>query len=125
MLIPVLKRVVSILIRRGLITPIELDGRDVEVKFTSPLARAQDSEDILSVQQAVEFVLSTAGPEQVMMAFKTEDFGTWVAEKTGMSSELVRDDAEKERIIQAGAEAKQMEAQQPMAEQPPQLQAVQ
>ena len=59
------------------------------------------------------------------MAFKIEDFGTWVAEKTGMSSELVRDDAEKERIIQAGAEAKQMEAQQPMAEQPPQLQAVQ
>jgi len=119
-LIPVLKRVVSILIRRGLITPIELDGRDVEVKFTSPLARAQDSEDILSVQQAVEFVLATAGPDQVQMAFKIEDFGTWVAEKTGMSSELVRDDAEKERIIQAGAEAKQMEA-----EQPPQLQAVQ
>jgi len=46
-LIPILKRVVSILIRRGLITPIELDGRDVEIKFTSPLARAQDSEDIL------------------------------------------------------------------------------
>ena len=124
-LIPVLKRVVSILIRRGLITPIELDGRDVEVKFTSPLARAQDSEDVLAVQQAVEFVLATAGPDQVQMAFKIEDFGTWVAEKTGMSSELVRDDAEKERIIQAGAEAKQMEAEQPMAEQPPQLQAVQ
>jgi hypothetical protein len=35
-----------------------------------------------------------------------------------MSSELVRDDAEKERIIQAGAEAQQMEQQQP------QLQAV-
>ncbi|MAO25570.1 MAG: hypothetical protein CMJ25_32935, partial [Phycisphaerae bacterium] len=69
---------------------------------------------------AVEFVLATAGPDQVQMAFKIEDFGTWVAEKTGMSSELVRDDAEKERIIQAGAEAKQMEA-----EQPPQLQAVQ
>ena len=126
-LIPVLKRVVSILIRRGLITPIELDGRDIEVKFTSPLARAQDSEDVLAVQQAVEFVLGTAGPDQVQMAFKIEDFGTWVAEKTGMSSDLVRDDAEKQRIIQAGAEAKQMEAQaqQPMAEQPPQLQAVQ
>ena len=123
-LIPILKRVVSILIRRGLITPIELDGRDVEIKFTSPLARAQDSEDILAVQQAVEFVLGTAGPDQVQMAFKIEDFGTWVAEKTGMSSELVRDDAEKEKIIQAGAEAKQMEMQ-GSTQQPPQLQAVQ
>jgi hypothetical protein len=57
------------------------------------------------------------------MAFKTENFGTWVAEKTGMSSDLVRDDAEKQRIIEAGAQAQQQ--QQPMAEQPPQLQAVQ
>jgi hypothetical protein len=59
------------------------------------------------------------------MAFKIEDFGTWVAEKTGMSSDLVRDDAEKQRIIQAGAEAKQMEAQAQQPQQPPQLQAVQ
>jgi hypothetical protein len=58
------------------------------------------------------------------MAFKIEDFGTWVAEKTGMSSDLVRDDSEKQRIIQAGAEAKQMEMQ-GSAQQPPQLQAVQ
>jgi hypothetical protein len=47
MLVPILKRVVNILTRRGLITPIQLDGRDVEIKFTSPLARAQDGEDIL------------------------------------------------------------------------------
>ena len=111
-LVPILKRVVSILTRRGLITPLQLEGRDVDIKFTSPLARAQDSEDLLAVQQAVQFVLSTAGPEQVQMAFKIEDFGTWAAEKTGMSSELVRSDSEKQQIIQAGAEAAQMKQQQ-------------
>jgi len=104
-LIPILKRVVSILTRRGIINPISIDGRDVKVKFTSPLARAQDGEDLLAVQQAVQFVLGTAGPEQVQMAYKIEDFGTWAAEKTGMPAELVRDDVEKERIIQAGAQA--------------------
>jgi len=46
------------------------------------------------------------------MAFKIEDFGTWAAEKTGMSSELVRSDSEKQQIIQAGAEAAQMQQQQ-------------
>jgi len=111
-LVPILKRVVSILTRRGLITPLQLEGRDVDIKFTSPLARAQDSEDLLAVQQAVQFVLSTAGPEQVMMAFKTENFGTWAAEKTGMSSELVRSESEKQQIIQAGAQAAQMGQQQ-------------
>ena len=111
-LIPILKRVVAILTRRGLIVPIELEGRDVKVKFTSPLARAQDGEDLLAVQQAVQFVLGTSGPEQVLMAYKTEDFGTWAATKTGMPSELVRSEVEKQQIIQAGAQA-QMQQQQP------------
>ena len=57
------------------------------------------------------------------MGFKIEDFGTWVAEKTGMSSELVRDDVEKKQIIQAGAEAKQMEM--GIQAEEPQLQVVQ
>lgn len=111
-LMPILKRVVSILTRRGLITPIQLNGMDVEVKFTSPLARAQDAEDLFAVQQAVQFVLNTAGPEQVQMAFKIEDFGTWAAEKTGMASELVRSDSEKQQMIQAGAQAQQQQQQQ-------------
>jgi hypothetical protein len=97
-----------------LIVPIELDGRDVQIKFTSPLARAQDGEDLLAVQQAVQFVLGTSGPEQVQIAYKIEDFGTWAANKTGMPSELVRSDMEKQQIIQAGAQAKMMEQQQPM-----------
>ena len=62
----------------------------------SPLARAQDGEDILSVQQAVQFVLQNAGPDQAKIGFKLEDFGTWVAGKTGMPAELVRSEAEKE-----------------------------
>ena len=85
----------------------------MQVKFTSPLARAQDGEDLLAVQQAVQFVLSTSGPEQVLMAYKTEDFGTWAANKTGMPAELVRSEIEKQQIIQAGAQAEM--AQQPTA----------
>jgi hypothetical protein len=97
-----------------LIVPIELDGRDVKVKFTSPLARAQDGEDLMAVQQAVQFVLGTSGPEQVQIAYKIEDFGTWAAEKTGMPSELVRSDMDKQRIAQAGAEAQMAQQQPPM-----------
>ena len=52
-LVPIIKRVAAILTRRGLIQPLQLDGQDIEIKFTSPLARAQDAEDILNVQQAV------------------------------------------------------------------------
>ena len=106
-LVPILKRVVHILTRRGLLQPIQLDGRDIEIKFLSPLAKAQDGEDIINVQQAVQFVLQNAGPDQAKIGFKLEDFGTWVAGKTGMPAELVRTPTEKAQIIQAGAEAAQ------------------
>jgi len=115
-LVPIIKRVASILTRRGLIQPIQLDGQDIDIKFTSPLARSQDSEDILNVQQAVQFVLQNAGPDQAKIGFKLEDFGTWVAQKSGMPAELVRNDSEKQAIIQAGAQAAQqgISGEQPM-----------
>lgn len=106
-LIPILKRVDSILVRRGLLESVEIGGKEIDIKFTSPLARAQDAEDLLSVQQAVEFTLATAGPDQTKMAYKLEDFGTWAGEKTGMPSELIRSESEKKQIIQAGAQAAQ------------------
>ena len=106
-LVPILKRVVFILTRRGLLQPIKLDGREIEIKFLSPLAKAQDGEDLMSVQQAVAFVLQTAGPDQAKIAFKLEDFGTWAGGKTGMPAELIRSETEKQQIIQAGAQAAQ------------------
>lgn len=104
-LIPIIKRVAAILTRRGLISPIELDGKEIDIKFLSPLAKAQDGEDLMSVQQAVAFVMQTAGPDQAKIAFKLEDFGTWAGGKTGMPAELMRSETEKQQIIQAGAAA--------------------
>ncbi len=104
-LIPILKRVTWILTRRGLIQPIKIGGVDVTVKFTSPLAKAQDLQDLNSVQQAVAFTMETAGEEAVKMAYKLEDFGSWAAEQTGMPTELVRNKSEKSQVIQAGADA--------------------
>ena len=71
----------------------------------SPLAKAQDGEDIINVQQAVQFVLQNAGPDQSKLAFKLEDFGTWVAGKTGMPEELVRSPTEKAAALEAAANA--------------------
>ena len=46
LLMRVLNSIASVLKRRGLIPPMLIDGKDVAVKFTSPLARAQDREDL-------------------------------------------------------------------------------
>jgi hypothetical protein len=116
-LVPTLKRVMGILVKRGKMNPVVIDGKKVDIKFTSPLARSQDMEDILAVQQSVEFVLQTAGPDQAKIGFKLEDFGTWVAKKSGMPAELVRSKAEKDAVIKAGAEAAKAQMEQGRAPQ--------
>lgn len=109
-LIPILQRVEWILARRGLISRLKVGSRDVKIKFVSPMARAQDMEDVLSAQQAIEFVLNTAGEDYVKVSFKTEKMGEWVAQKVGMPSELVRSETESNKVLQSGAKAKMMEA---------------
>lgn len=113
-LIPILKRVHWILKRKGLVNPITIGGVEVAIKFTSPLARAQDAEDLMSVQQAVEFTMATGGEEAVNLAFKVEDFGSWAGEKTGMPQELIRSEAEKAEFTQAAGQAMQAQQQEVM-----------
>lgn len=92
---PILERVVFILQRRGIIQPIKLDGKEVKIKFTSPLAKTQDLEELLATQQAFEFTLGTAGEQMAHLAFKTEDFGAYAGKKLGVAQELIRSDSEK------------------------------
>jgi len=109
-LIPILKRVHFILKRRGLVQPIKIGGEEVTIKFTSPLARTQDAEELLAVQQAIGFVIETTqDPDFVSASFKVEDLGSWAAKKTGMAQELVRSDAEKKEIMKAGAKQAEQE----------------
>jgi len=106
-LVRVLQRVHWILKRRGLVKNIRIGGIDIDIKFTSPLARAQDSEDLMATQQAVEFVMTTGGLEAVQIAYKVEEFGEYAAELTGMASKLVRNETERAEVIQSGAAAEQ------------------
>ena len=107
----ILKRVFYILQKKGLVN-INLEGIETTVKFTSPLAAAQDQEDLLAIQQAVEFTAITAGPEMVQASFALEKFGEHAAKLTGMSAELVRSEAERNQALQAGAEMTMQQAQQ-------------
>lgn len=109
-IIPILRRVMQILVRRGKIDPIVIDGKAVDIKFTSPLARAQDMEDVLNAQQALEFTLNTAGPEALQVSFKTEEIGSWAAEKLGVPAELLRSKAEKTQVAEAGMQAEMAQA---------------
>lgn len=106
LLIPILNRVIDILSRRGLLPKYEIGGDEIGVKFTSPLARLQDQQDILAFQESVE-LLGAIAPEAVQIGFKIEDLPQILQEKKGFDPALVRSKQEAQQLSQQAMQAQQ------------------
>ena len=96
-----ISRVVDVLSRRGSMPNMRIDGRQVTLKHTSPLARVQDLDDLITLQRTRE---AAGGDEIFGMGVKIEELGTWVAEKTGLDPRLIRDPGEKAALQQQAAQ---------------------
>lgn len=103
LLAKIIARGVFILQNRGLIPRFEVDGRVVAIKYTSPFAKSQAAEDITALQRTLT-IASLTGPEVVQLGLKVEDMPAWVARKEGVDEKLIRNDAERQQVVQQGAQ---------------------
>jgi len=88
--IPVMQRVVYILKDLGAIELPTVNGREVKVTATSPLARAQDNEDISAMDRWVQFTQRSFGPQMVNLFIKGEDVTPYVGDKLGVPKKFSR-----------------------------------
>ena len=109
LIVPTMERVIEILVQRGIIEDIPVDGLGVKVQVTSPLARVQELNDIEVVVRWLELQNAALGQELMMLATKVEDLGAWLGNKLGVDNDLIRDDRERSQLQQ---QAGQMVAQQ-------------
>lgn len=125
-----LSRCVWILNRQGKIAPVKVDGRMITLKFTSPLARAQDDEDLMALERTMGLSMQAAqvGGEAAMAAmmagWKFEDFAAWLVKRTGLDADLVRSKAEQKQLAEAAKQAMEAEQQQPAPAPRPGMRAV-
>jgi len=103
---PLLKRVVDILKKQGKIPDLRIDGKEVTIKFTSPMSRSQDVEELQSLQQFMQMA-QIIPPEQLQMEVKMEDIPKFIAEKVSLPMSLIRTKAEKAEMMQKAAQAAQ------------------
>jgi hypothetical protein len=94
MIYPTVQRVVFILKDLGMIKLPVVNGREVKVTATSPLARAQDNEDINSVDRLIQMVQRSFGPQFVNIFLKGEDITPYLSDKLGVPARFVRKPAE-------------------------------
>lgn len=113
----VVARSVFLLQSIGAMAKIKVDGREVTLKHTSPLARAQDTEDLTNLGNAVSLAHGAVGPEMFALSAKVEAITEYIFRKAGIPSELVRtEDERKEKADEAAQAMQQMQPQQvPMA----------
>jgi hypothetical protein len=101
---------VDILQGRGKIPKMKIDGKEVTIKYTSPLARAADLEDFENSQvwfENVKGLGQVAGPEVVLATVKVEELPEYWSTKLGVPSNLVRSKQEKEQFAKTAVEAAQ------------------
>jgi len=87
----VVKIGVYILQKKGKIPKFKVDGKEVTLRYESPLARAQDAEEIQNLQRWVE-MSGALGPQVFMLGAKVEDLPAKFGELLGVPESLIRED---------------------------------
>jgi hypothetical protein len=104
--------------RQGKIPPMRIDGKEVTIKFTSPMSRSQDNEDI---QNVLSFVQSAQmiGPEAFMASVKVDAIPKLLAEKMGIPLELIRTEEEIQEMAAKAEEMMKAQQEQQQPQEPP------
>jgi hypothetical protein len=111
--IPVLKRVIYILRKQGRIELPSIGNQEIQVKPVSPLAQAQNNQDVMIVDRFLELISSKFGPQSLNMFIKTDAVAEYIGRKLGLPSNLIRDKEEQAQILQQMQQMAQQQQQQP------------
>ena len=96
---PIVTRVLSIMDKKGMIQlPLKVNGLEVKVVPVSPLAKAQNLEEINEIMQFVQ-IAGSLGPGGIA-EMKPDEIATYIGDKLGIPSSLRTTPQEKQAIIQ-------------------------
>tara|TARA_R100000700_G_C3174101_1_gene148719 strand:- start:203 stop:1801 length:1599 start_codon:yes stop_codon:yes gene_type:complete len=119
MVTPVLQRVIHILKKQGRIDIPTVNGREIKVLSTSPLAQAQANQDISGFNRFLELVQARFGPQLVNLLVDNNEATKFLAEKFGIPARLIRSKEQMNETIAQMTQAiqQQQQMQQQMAQQ--------
>lgn len=115
---PIVAKVLNIMDKKGLIElPLKVNGLEVKIIPISPLAKAQNLEEINEIMQFVQ-IAGSLGPGGIA-EMKPDLIATYIGDKLGIPSSLRTTPEEKQQIIQQSMQMAQMQQQQMQGGMPP------
>lgn len=96
LLAPIIDRVMYILAARGDLNRLVVDGKEIQVRFKSPLVTAQGQESVRKVLDGIQVLQAIYGPESSQMFLNPGELPIWVWEQFGNDPKLM---PKKEELI--------------------------
>ena len=116
---PLIKRVLWILKKRGLIKPFQIDGKTIEIKFSTPLSLGKGQLDVNQFMMFHQNLVAIFGPEATQAFYQVNKIPKYFAENMNVKLPLVKSEQEIIQTMEALAEqAQQMMAQEQQQQQP-------
>lgn len=100
-LMPAIVRFIRILKDRKLITMPQIDGKEIKLISTSPLAQAQRFDDIDAIDKFLGTMGARLGMEMVNVVVDGSAVGTELGTLYGVPAKLIRPPAQQKQIMQA------------------------
>jgi len=118
-MIPLVRRSMQIMDERGLINlPLKINGLEVKIVPVSPLAQAQNMDDVQDVMQWAQ-IAASMGPV-AQSTVKQDAIADFVADKLGVPNSLRTSDEERQELEQQIGQMLQQQQQMPPEAAPPQ-----
>ena len=87
---PDLQRVIYILKKQGRITIPVVNGREIKIRSSSPLAQAQQQQDVATLDRFLGLIQARVGPQLLNILIKQDEAAKFIAKKLGIPEELIR-----------------------------------
>ena len=113
---PLFKRMLDILVKKGVIEEVPLNGGTVDVQIIGALAQAQAMKEVEAINNWGQMTIGLVGPEAFMGIAKVENIGMILGDLLGIDPNIIRTQEEQAQLAQQAAQAQQAMQQGP---QPP------
>ena len=112
MLQPLITRCFNIMLNMGMfpVPPETLQGREIDIEYTSPLARSQRTGDITAAVRALEILSPLSQLAPVFDYIDPDKFVKHITEVLGVPAKILKSDFEVQQIRQQRAAAAQAQA---------------
>lgn len=102
LLVPIVRRVLFLLVRKGIIQNVPiLDGKSMKAKPVSLLARQQSAEEVNNVVEFLGIIAQTQGPQMVNVITDPIKTAKKVAELKNIDPSIMREEADREQMLEA------------------------